>query len=73
MSDARRNALEARDHGDGAFADRLAQAVGSDIDDLRLAMGRVGEDAGLRAGEAHRVLAAVDDRHAEQRDRDALT
>ena len=35
-------------------------------------MGGVGDDPGLRAGERHRRLALVDDRHAQQRRRDAL-
>ena len=52
--------------------ERLADAVGPDLEDLGLAVGGVGDDARLRAGERHRRLAEVDDRHAQQRDRDAL-
>ena len=48
-------------------------ALGTDLHDLRLAVGRVGDDPGLRPGERHRGLAAVEDRDAEQRRRDALT
>ena len=53
--------------------DRLVDAVGLDLHDLRLAVGGVGDDPGLRTGERHGRLAAVHDRHAEQRRGDALT
>ena len=53
--------------------DRLLDAVGPDLHDLRLAVGGVGDDPRLRAGERDRRLAAVHDRHAEQRGGDALT
>ncbi len=66
------HALEAGDDGDVAAVERLAEAVALDLEDLGLAVRGVGDDAGLRAGERHRRLAQVDDRHAEQRDRDAL-
>ena len=49
------------------------QPVAADLQDLRLAVGGVGDDPGLRTGERDRRLAPVDDRHAQQRDRDALT
>ena len=67
-----RDPLEAGDDRDRALGERIAEPVGPYVEDLRPAVRRVGEDAGLRAGEAHRVLTPVDDRHAEQRDRDAL-
>ena len=45
---------------------------GRDVDDLGLAVGAVGDDAGLAAGERPGLLAEVADRHREQRHRDAL-
>ena len=61
------------DDRDLAFGQRLADAVAAHLDDLGLAVLGVGEDPGLAAGEAHRGLAEVLDRHREQRHRDALT
>jgi len=68
-----RHALEAGDDGHRTRVERVAQPLRPDLDDLGLAVLGVGDDACLRAGEAHRTLAAVDDRHAQQRDRDPLT
>ncbi len=67
-----RDALEAGDDDDLALRERLANAVGTHLGDLGLAVHRVGHDADLRAGERDRVLALGDDRHREQRDRDLL-
>ena len=44
---ARRHALEAGDDRDLARRERLADAVGPDLDDLRLAVVGVGDDPGL--------------------------
>ncbi len=48
-------------------------AVGLDLHDLRLAVDGVGDDPGLRTGERDGRLAAVHDRHTQQRRGDALT
>ena len=47
--------------------ERLADAVGADVEDPRLGVGRVGDDAGLRAGQRDRLVAEVVDRHRAQR------
>ena len=72
MSRVGRHALEAGDDRDLARRERVADAVGPDLDDLGLAVLGVGDDPGLAPGEAHRGLAEVLDRHREQRHRDAL-
>ena len=72
MSSSVRDALEAGDDGDRAGGERLADPVALDLEDLGLAVRGVGDDPGLRAGEGDRGHAEVDDRHAEQRHRDAL-
>ena len=64
--------MEPGHHRDAPGGDRVADAVAADLEDLGLAVGGVGDDARLRARERDRRLAAVDDGHAEQRDRDPL-
>ena len=72
MSRVGRHALEAGDDRDLALGQRLADALAAHLDDLRLAVLGVGDDAGLAAGEAHRGLAEILDGHRQQRHRDAL-
>ena len=67
------DALEARDDRDGAVGERLLDAAGRDVDDLGPAVGRVGDDARLGAGEGPRLVAELGDRHRQQRHRDPLT
>ena len=67
------DALEAGDDRDPARRERLADPVALDLEDLRLAVLRVGDDPGLRTGEGDRRDAELLDRHAQQRHRDALT
>ena len=54
MSRVGRDALEPGDDGDAARGERLADPVALDLEDLGLAVDRVGDDPGLRAGEATR-------------------
>ena len=56
--------LESRDHGDLARGERLADPVALHLEDLRLAVRGVGDDADLAAGEADGVDAAIGERHA---------
>ena len=49
-----------------------ADAVGAHVEDPRLRVRGVGDDAGLRAGQRDRAVAEVVDRHRAQRARDAL-
>ncbi len=51
---------------------RLAEAVGPDLEDLGLGVVGVGDDAGLAAGERDRRHAEVGEGHAQQGHRDAL-
>ena len=67
-----RDALEAGDDRDAPVVERLRDPARRDVDDPRLAVRGVGDDAGLRAGERARLVAEVGDRHREQRHRDAL-
>ena len=67
------DALEAGDDDDVALVERLPDAARRDVDDAGLAVGRVGDDAGLRAGERPRLEPQVGDGHGEDRHRDALT
>ena len=67
-----RDALEAGDEDDPLRVERLVDPARADVDDLRLAVRRVGDDAGLRAGERDRLVAEVVDRHRAQRAGDAL-
>ena len=50
----------------------VVDAARGDVDDPRLAVRRVGDHAGLRAGERPRLGAEVGDRHRDQRHRDPL-
>ena len=72
MSRLGRHTLEPGDDRDPARVERLADAVGPDLEDLGLAVIGVGDDPGLRTRERHRRHAERLDRHAEQRHRDAL-
>ena len=67
------DALEAGDDRDLAARDRRGDPVGAHADDPRVAVARVGEDAGLRAGQRDGRQAALEQRHRQQRDRDLLT
>ena len=52
--------------------ERLVDALRAHVDDLRLAVRRVGDDARLRAGERDRLVPEVVDGHRRERARDAL-
>ena len=67
-----RDPLEAGDENDPVLGQRVADAVGADVDDPRLGVGGVGDDPRLRAGQRDRVVAAVVDRHRAERARDPL-
>ena len=67
-----RDSLEARDQHDVALVERRADAVGAHVEDARLRVRGVGDDAGLRARERDRLAAEVVDRHRAERARDAL-
>ena len=67
-----RDALEAGHEDDLVLVERLVDPARAHLDDLRLAVRRVGDDPGLRAGERDRVVAEVGDRHRDERARDAL-
>ena len=66
------DALEAGDDRDRAVVDRLLDPARRDVDDLGLAVRRVGDHAGLGAGERLRGVAERGDRHRHQRHRDPL-
>ena len=59
--------LEAGDENDLPLVERRAQPAGGDVDDLGVAMGAGGDDAGLRAGERAGLGAERLDRHGHQR------
>ena len=65
-----RDALKAGDEHDRALVERLVDPAGAHLDDLRLAMDGVGDDAGLRAGQRDRLVAEVVDHHRGERARD---
>ena len=67
-----RDALEAGDEDDPVLLERLADAVGADVDDPRLGVGGVGDDPGLGAGQRDRLVAHVVDRHRAERAGDPL-
>ena len=69
---ARRDALKAGDQHDLLLIERRRDAVGADVEDPRLGVGGVGDDAGLRAGQRQRLVAEVVDRHRAQRAGDPL-
>src|SRR3712207_7522994 len=50
------DALEPRHDRDGALVESLLDPAGRDVDDLRLAVGAVGDHAGLAAGERARFV-----------------
>ena len=64
--------LEARHENYPLRVESLVDATGADVDDLRLAVGGVRDDAGLRAGERDRLVAEVVDGHRAERAGDAL-
>ena len=68
-----RDALEAGDEHDLVLVERFVDPLCADVDDLRLAVRRVGDDARLRAGQRDRLVPEVVDRHCRERTRDALT
>ena len=65
-----RDALEARHEHDLAVVERRADAVGPHLEDARLGVRGVGDDARLRAGQRDRLVAEVVDHHRGQRARD---
>ena len=67
-----REALEARDEDDLVGGERLDDAHGRDLADLRLRVDGVGDDPRLRAGERHRFVPEVVDGHCDQRAGDSL-
>ena len=67
-----RDTLEAGDEDDPVLLQRLPDAVGADVDDPRLGVGGVGDDARLRAGQRDRLVAHVVDRHRAERAGDPL-
>ena len=68
----RRHALEAGDDRNGTAGQSFTKAVGAHFEDLRPAMAGVGDDPGLRPGEARRPHTEVVDRHCQQRGGNAL-
>jgi hypothetical protein len=67
-----RDALEAGHEHDPAVVERLVDAPRPHLHDLGLPVHRVGDDAGLRAGEGDRLVAEVVDHHRRERARDPL-
>ena len=57
------DALEPRHQHDPILAQGLADAIRADVEDLRLGVGGVGHDPGLRPGQRDRPMAQVVDRH----------
>ena len=66
------DALEPGHDRDRAVADRGLDPARRDVDDLGLAVRRVGDHAGLGAGERLGGVAELGDRHRDQRHRDPL-
>ena len=66
------DALEAGHEHDQVLLERLADAVGAHVEDARLRVRRVRDDAGLRARERDRPVPEVVDGHRAQRARDPL-
>ncbi len=66
------DALEPGDQHDAPLVERFLQPAGRDLEDLRVAVGAGGDDAGLRAGERARLRSQRFDRHGHQRVGDAL-
>ena len=66
------HALKAGHEHDVADVERLVDAPRPHVDDLRLAVRRVGDDARLRACERDGLVAEVVDGHGRQRARDSL-
>ena len=67
-----RDSLEAGHEDDLVLLEGLVDAVRPDIEDLGLGVRRVGDDAGLRAGQGDRLVAQLVDGHRHKRGRDAL-
>ena len=66
------DALEAGDDGDVPGVERALDAPGGDVDDPCRAVGVVGDDAGLAAGERPGLGPELGDRHGHEGHRDAL-
>ncbi len=66
------DALEAGDDDDVARLEGFAHAVGADLEDARVGVAVVGDDAALAAGEGDGGAVLGRERHAEQRHRDPL-
>ena len=62
-----RDALEAGDEHDRVLVERVHDPVGAHVEDPRLRVRRVGDDAGLRAGQRDRAVPEVVDRHRAER------
>ena len=67
-----RHALEAGHEHDVVLFQRRLDAVGADVEDHRLGVGLVGDDARLGASQRDRLVAEVVDRHRAQGAGDAL-
>ena len=67
-----RDALETGDEDDLAVVHGLLDARRVDVEDARLHVHRIGDDAGLRAREAHGVVAEAVDGHGQQGAADAF-
>ena len=67
-----RDALVAGDDDDPALLQLLDDAHRPDLEDARVGVRAVGDDAALRAGEADRLDAARVERHPQERHRDPL-
>ena len=64
--------MEAGYQDDLVLVERLVDPASSDIDDLRLAVDGVGDDAGLAAGQGDSLVAEIVDRHRGERAGDSL-
>ena len=67
-----RHALIAGDDDDPAARELVLHAERPHLDDARIDVAIVGDDAGLAAGEADGIAAELADRHRQQRHRDPL-
>ncbi len=67
-----REALVSGDEHDSTLVERLEDAHGRDLTDLRLRVHRVGDDPGLGAGERDRLVAQIVHGHRDEGARDPL-
>ena len=67
-----RDTLEPRDEDDLLLVESLVDPPRADVDDLRLAVGRVRDDPGLRSRQRDRLVAEVVDGHRAECVRDPL-